>query len=191
MDIAAAIEQGRYIALDAAEALSTFMMNDLPDPVRFLNLVGDRIVTAAKAAEGGRVAAFGECVDLLLEQGKAEAVVRLEQLWNEISKSYNVDILCGYHSGTVPGGMDSHIFQRICAEHSAVCSRSKPHTKRTRMMSLLPSVSFVSFVNQQVAEAVGRRIVQLRPVSGDSRQFTPRPYPPGCFGWSVRPSRGM
>ncbi len=122
VDIAAAIGQGRYISVDAAEALSTFMVNDFPDPVRFLTLVGGLLMTAAKAAERGRVAAFGECVDLLSEQGKAEAVVRLEQLWNEISKSYNVDILCGYHSGTVPGGMDSHIFQRICAEHSAVHS---------------------------------------------------------------------
>ena len=62
-------------------------------------------------------------MDLLSEQGKAEAVIRLEHLWNEISKSYDVDILCGYHLGTIQGGMDSHVFQRICAEHSAVYSR--------------------------------------------------------------------
>jgi CheY-like chemotaxis protein len=122
-EIRTAIEQGRYILLDAAEALSTFMVNDLPDPVRVLTLLGDLIVTAAEAAEGGRVAVFGECVDLLSEQGKAEAVIRLEQLWNEISKSYDVNILCGYHLSTVEGGMDSHVFQRICAEHTAVCSR--------------------------------------------------------------------
>jgi KaiC/GvpD/RAD55 family RecA-like ATPase len=123
LNIAAPIEQGRYISVDAAEALSTFMVNDLPDPVRVLTLLGDLIVTAAEAAEGGRVAVFGECVDLLSEQGKAEAVIRLEQLWNEISKSYDVNILCGYHLSTVEGGMDSHVFQRICAEHTAVCSR--------------------------------------------------------------------
>ena len=35
LDIGAAIEQGRYISLDAADALSTFMVNDQPDPVRF------------------------------------------------------------------------------------------------------------------------------------------------------------
>ena len=122
-DIRTAIEQGRYILLDAAEALSTFMVNDLPDRVRFLNLLGDLIAIAAEAAKGGRVAVFGECVDLLSEQGKAEAVIRLEHLWNEISKSHDVDILCGYSLGNVPGGMNSQIFQRICAEHSAVHSR--------------------------------------------------------------------
>ena len=39
LDIAAAIEQGRYISLDAADTLSTFMVNDTPDPVRFLKVV--------------------------------------------------------------------------------------------------------------------------------------------------------
>ena len=34
LDIGAAIEQGRYISLDAAETLSKFMVNGLPDPVR-------------------------------------------------------------------------------------------------------------------------------------------------------------
>ena len=38
LDIGAAIEQGRYISLDAADTLSTFMVNDMPDPVRFLKV---------------------------------------------------------------------------------------------------------------------------------------------------------
>src|SRR5271169_6297452 len=41
VDSAAAIEQGRYIPLDVAETLSTFMVNDLPDPVRFFKIAGD------------------------------------------------------------------------------------------------------------------------------------------------------
>ena len=40
LDIGAAIEQGRYISLDAADTLSTFMVNGMPDPVRFLKVVG-------------------------------------------------------------------------------------------------------------------------------------------------------
>ena len=34
-DSAAAMEQGLYLTLDVHEALSTFMVNDLPDPARF------------------------------------------------------------------------------------------------------------------------------------------------------------
>ena len=32
VDIAAAVEQGRYVSVDVAETLSSFMVNDRPDP---------------------------------------------------------------------------------------------------------------------------------------------------------------
>ena len=125
LDIGAAIEQGRYISLDAAETLSTFMVNDQPDPVRFLKVTRDLVVAAAKAAKGEhpRVAACGECAPLLWAQGNAEAAIRVEHLWNEIAKTYHVDILCGYPLVSFHSEQDSHIFQRICAEHSAVHSQ--------------------------------------------------------------------
>jgi DNA-binding NarL/FixJ family response regulator len=125
LDTDAAIEEGRYIALDAADALPTFMLRDAPDPVRFLKVLGDLISTAAKAVKGkqARVAIFGEMCHLLWAQGNAEAAIQVEKLGNQLAKRYAVDILCGYDVGKVQGGMDIHIFQRICAEHSAVYSR--------------------------------------------------------------------
>jgi MEDS: MEthanogen/methylotroph, DcmR Sensory domain len=125
LDVGAAIEQGRYNALDAADALPTFMLNGMPDPVRFMKVLGDLVATAAKAGKGeqARVAIFGEMCHLLWAQGNAEAAIQVERLTNRIVKTYDVDILCGYSLGTVQGGMDSHIFQGICKEHSAVYSR--------------------------------------------------------------------
>jgi DNA-binding NarL/FixJ family response regulator len=125
LDIGAAIEQGRYISLDAADTLSTFMVNDHPDPVRFQQVAGDLVTAAAKAAKGEhpRVAACGECAPLLWAQGNAEAAVRLEHLWDEIAKSYDIDVLCGYSLSRFQGGMGSHTFDRLCAAHSAVHSR--------------------------------------------------------------------
>jgi DNA-binding NarL/FixJ family response regulator len=125
LDIGAAIEQGRYIALDAADALPTFMLRGMPDSVLFLRLLGDLIGTAAKAAQGeqARVAIFGEMCHLLWAQGNAEAAIQVEKLGNELVKTYDVDILCGYSLTSVQGGMESHIFERICAQHSAVYSR--------------------------------------------------------------------
>ena len=52
LDIGAAFEQGRYISLDAAETLSTFMVNDRPDPVSFQKAVGNTVTAAAKTVEG-------------------------------------------------------------------------------------------------------------------------------------------
>ena len=56
------LSRGDIIPLDAADALSTFMLNGMPDPARFLNLFGNLIVGAADAAKGeqARVAVFGE-----------------------------------------------------------------------------------------------------------------------------------
>jgi CheY-like chemotaxis protein len=125
LDIGAAIEQGRYISLDAAETVSTFMVNDMPDPGKFLKVTGDLIAEAAKAvkAEHARVAACGECAPFLWAQGKGEAAIRLEHLWDQIAKSHGLDVLCAYPLGGFQGRVGSYIFDKICAEHSAVYSR--------------------------------------------------------------------
>jgi hypothetical protein len=124
VDVFASIEKGSYIPLDVADTLSTFMVNDLPDPVRFLKIAGDLIAAAAKAAKGERprVAACGECAPSLWTQGRADAAIQLEHLWDEIAKTCDVDILCGYVLDSCQREQESHIYERICAEHSAICS---------------------------------------------------------------------
>jgi DNA-binding NarL/FixJ family response regulator len=124
MDVGTAIEQGRYIALDAADTLSTFMLNDMPDLVRFLKLFDDLVVTASKAAKAdqARVVIFGEMCDLLWAEGNVEAAIQVEKLGNQLVQTYDLDILCGYSLGSVQG-MDSRALQRICGEHSGVHSR--------------------------------------------------------------------
>ena len=95
------------------------------DPVRFLELLGDLIVTAREAAKGAnrRVSVFAECVHLLWTQGNAEAAIQMEKLGNNLTEIHDVDILCGYSLSSVEVAMDSHTRELICAEHSAVCSR--------------------------------------------------------------------
>jgi DNA-binding NarL/FixJ family response regulator len=125
LDIPSAIEQGRFIALDAAMAVSAFMRNDLPDAALFLQVADNLITTAAGLAAGAhprRVALCGECDPPLWAVGKGEAAIRLEQLWNDIAGRHDVEILCAY-SLRSHGLMDSHLFGRICAEHSAVHTR--------------------------------------------------------------------
>jgi len=125
VDTDGALHQGTYISLDAADTLSAIMVNDLPDPVRFFERIGGFIEAAAKAAksEQPQVVVFGEAVDLLLAEGKADAAIRLEQLWNEVAKTFEADILCGYALSSFHGEEDEHVFQGICAEHSAVYSQ--------------------------------------------------------------------
>jgi DNA-binding NarL/FixJ family response regulator len=122
IDGAAAIEQGLYLSLDVYQALATFMVDDLPDSTRFLKIFGDLLSSTARAAKGkhARVAACGEFAPALWAQGKAEAAIQVEHLTDEVAKTGNVDILCGYVLNSSQRDQESHIYERICAEHSAV-----------------------------------------------------------------------
>jgi hypothetical protein len=123
-DIRAAIDEGRLIALDAAETLSTFMVNEMPDPARFVKVVSDLIMAASRTTkrEHLRVMACGECAPLLWAQGKADAAIRLEELWDEIARTCAIDILCWYPSASFRYKEDSDVFRSICQTHSAVHS---------------------------------------------------------------------
>lgn len=121
----AALEEGSFIQLDVIEALSLLMVNNMPDPARCAKIFGDVIQKAFKTAQGEhpRVAICAECSPTLLAEGNVEAAIRLEHLWNEITRNQTVDTLCGYVWGTFPRKQSIPIFERICAEHSAVVGR--------------------------------------------------------------------
>jgi DNA-binding NarL/FixJ family response regulator len=125
LDIASAIEKGTFVPLDVTETLATFMAGDLPDPVRFMNGVTDLFQAAERVAQGvsRRIAACGECAPSLWAEGKTDAAVWLERLWEDVAKEHELDILCAYEASSFPGGKDERAFKTICAEHSAVHSR--------------------------------------------------------------------
>jgi DNA-binding NarL/FixJ family response regulator len=114
VDTIAAIEQGRYVSVDVDDTLSAFMVNDLPDPMRFFGVAGDLFTTAARATVGGRVAICGECGSILWAQGNADAAIQVEQLGNQLARRYDMDILCGFSLTDFSRKEDKQIFQKIC-----------------------------------------------------------------------------
>jgi DNA-binding NarL/FixJ family response regulator len=127
LDIDAALREGTYLPLDVAETLSTFMINDMPDSSRFVKFRDDLIRRAAKAGkrEHPRIVACGECAPHLLREGKADAAIRVEQLWDQLVTKYAVDTLCAYPPNSFHGEQDQHVFQSICAEHSAIYTQGE------------------------------------------------------------------
>jgi DNA-binding NarL/FixJ family response regulator len=125
LDMDAALQQGTYIPLDVSTTLSTFMLNDMPDSDRFFEVVGTLIRAAAKTGETEhrRIVACGECAPFLWQEGKEDAAIRLEQLWNQLVAIYKVDTLCAYPLSSFHGEEDERVFQRVCAEHSATYSQ--------------------------------------------------------------------
>jgi hypothetical protein len=100
------------------------MVNDWPDATVLFKVVGNLIREAVKMAksEPPRVAICRECTPILWAQGKEEAAIQLEKLWDVVARRYDVDILCGYTLTELRRGQNSYNFERICAEHSAAYS---------------------------------------------------------------------
>jgi hypothetical protein len=126
-DVDAAIKAGMYVAVDAAAALVKIIVHDMPKSARLFKLMGGLIEEAMKAGKKThpRVAVFGEGVSLLWEEGKADAAIRVEQLWNQLAITYEVDTLCSYRIGSTHGEEYDQDFKSICAEHSAIYSQEK------------------------------------------------------------------
>jgi len=124
VDVDAAVQQGIYVSLDAAYTLSTFLIDDWPDSVRFLKGFRGLIEAVSKEAkvEHPRVAVFGEGVALLWAKGKRHAANRVEQLCNDLGETHDVDILCAYPVSGFHSERDKQAFKAICADHSAVYS---------------------------------------------------------------------
>ena len=121
IDVEAATAEARYSAWDNIETLSSIMAGDLPDETLCTAAVARVMSTVAKSTDATRVAIVGECAPVLLAQGNVEGAIRLEQLWDQITRNYAADTLCGYVGGTTPQRNSQAVIERICAEHSAVC----------------------------------------------------------------------
>jgi DNA-binding NarL/FixJ family response regulator len=121
-DIDRAVQQGTYISLDAAELLSTVMVGDLPDGVRFFEDLSSLIKSASESAStrNARIAIYGECCGLLCAKDNTNAAIQLERIGNELIKTHNIEIQCAYPLHIFQGDEPSRAFATICEEHSAV-----------------------------------------------------------------------
>jgi len=89
---------GQLVFLDAAECMSTFMVDGHPDPKIFKAGARTLIQQASRDERTGRdreVRLFGEMVSLLWPSNTS-AAEQLEALGNEIVEEYSIPILCAY-----------------------------------------------------------------------------------------------
>ena len=144
LDTAKAVKQGRYIPLDAAETLSKLIVDGLPDKVLFADLIGGLVARAKAAAEGEQppIAIFGEMVALLWADCKVEAAIRLEQLWNDLARTYSFSLCC------VP---DEPVYRRP--------ARRAVSEDLCRTFAVIPSESYTSLAGE---EQRLRNIAQLQ-----------------------------
>ncbi len=109
--------RGQYVSLDAAETLSKFMVQDLPDQDLFHEVIGGLVDKIKR--DGRELRAFGEMVALLWAQGKEEAALRLETLWNDLIKRKSFSLYGAYPLNDFRR-VHSEAFVHLCQTHSSV-----------------------------------------------------------------------
>jgi DNA-binding NarL/FixJ family response regulator len=122
VDVRAAIQNGNYRSQDAKQTIENIMVHGVLDSVRCAKFMGEMVAQAAKCATVGHplVVICGEGAPTLLATGDSEGAIRLEHLWDRLTKVYDADTLCGYLGSAFSDEADKPILERICAEHSVV-----------------------------------------------------------------------
>ena len=118
LDVTNAIATGRYVALDAAETLSKFMIDGCPEEGRFNEVMGG--VLASVTDGRSRVRAFGEMVALLWAEGNYNGAIRLEELWNNLQKAHSFSLFCAYPMHGFSGEKFEQPHHGVCTVHSRV-----------------------------------------------------------------------
>jgi hypothetical protein len=99
IDCVRAVRHGDLILLDAEATLDLFMVADGPNAELFDENIG-RLIEQASNGRPITVRAYGEMVDVLWKQGRSEAAIKLEMLWNRLATKYKFTLLCGYAMGS-------------------------------------------------------------------------------------------
>jgi hypothetical protein len=104
--------------LDARDALASFMVDGMPDEQRFQATLGATIARLGAKRPNVMVRAFGEMVDLLWRDGKMDAAIELETLWNRLATRHEFALLCAYSRQTLTTGDPLVAVERICRVHT-------------------------------------------------------------------------
>ena len=118
-DVAQLQRAGDLRLMDATEMLSRVMRNHSPDAEQFRIIMGEVISQASRGRENCTVRLYGQMMAILWENGRHDAAVSLEMLWNELATATTVSVKCGYALGQFYKQVD---FQRICNQHTHLVS---------------------------------------------------------------------
>jgi hypothetical protein len=116
------VKKGRYATLDAAQTLAQLSVDGKPDVAHFNEFIRSVVVPLKAAAKSTpqRVAVCGEIVATIWAEGKAEAAIQLEHLWNELAAQGCYWLRCYYPIASFSDPGQNELFIKLCAEHASV-----------------------------------------------------------------------
>ena len=154
--VESAVEAGDLTLLDARQTLSRFSVGSELDWDKFGPLVGGIIEEKVRGRRGVRVRLYGEMVDLLWRDGHKQAAIRLEEMWNDLSKVHSLSLLCSYRLGNFYKAGDPELLGQVCGTHSSVLPTST-HLLEQRARALESEIEHRKQVEVALREALSRR----------------------------------
>ena len=91
-----AVLEGRLVFLDAQTTLDRLTLDGEPNADLFNSVIGEALTQVQSRAGHTGVRAYGEMVGLLWKAREYAAAARLEELWNQLLKSSDISLFCGY-----------------------------------------------------------------------------------------------
>jgi len=168
IDVSFATAMNRLISIDASETLARFMVDGHPDEERFIAAIEPELLRARKALRGKStsVVAFGEMVALLWQEGKYEAAIELEKLWDRLAHRHAFSLRCAYPIGLFTDQAQYDLFRRVCAAHHQVIPTERytsleNEDERNRMISSLQQQAWTM---QSVMKGREQEIARLKQV---------------------------
>jgi signal transduction histidine kinase len=133
-------ERGQYVALDAREVLSQFCDGRSVNRVRFVELVGGVISQIQSVTPANpRVAAFGEMVGLLCEDGHPQLAADLEDCWNALAQTHDFSLHCAYPMRLFQDSGAAETLSTTCEAHQWVVpteAYTNLDTERSRLLEV-------------------------------------------------------
>lgn len=127
IDVEEALRSGQLLLLDARQTLASFTVDGSLDEPRFKEQVGSAIERSRRGWPRSRLRAYGEMVDLLWKEGRREAAIELEEMWNRLAAVQPFSLLCAYEMSNFPAAGDTDPFDRICGAHTRVVPAESFH----------------------------------------------------------------
>lgn len=115
------LTEGRDVAwLDARDTLAAFMEGGQPNAELFDLTVGRVFESLRRNRRYVMIRAHGEMVDILWREGKADAALALEEMWNDMASRHSFSLLCTYSRETLANVAKVDGVERICGCHARV-----------------------------------------------------------------------
>jgi hypothetical protein len=113
--LAGAGAPSQILVLDAEQTLARLMAGGMPQWNAFREVIGGLI--AQVRLQYPAVRAYGEMVDLLWQEGKRDAAIRLEEYWNELGRLQTFSLFCAYAMDVLDPAAYAGL-QSVCKAHT-------------------------------------------------------------------------